>query len=301
MVQPLYVACRVYEILGRPDVVCTTRTLYKVVGNICGATSIGHVSFISIERYLAVRFPTRYKALMSIHRTLFGITFIWLLFIVYVVLSVVGYPEQTAQFPARTLLIAIVVLITTICYTRTFFKFGSNVAAASGHVSIAAQQRIKKEKRIAWTMLLTVGILALCYFPEMIAYPIITRKPEKLSLIWIGLNWTPTIMFVNSLINPFWYCWKFQEIRRDVLSLLGCARNVGPERDDNGRARNTNAFNIGGRRSATAMNVNFPTGNLSTPRPSVARSRGSIMVNLSSFSTTTTGVGDFNLKVPIVS
>ena len=173
-------------------------------------------------------FPTRYKALMSIHRTLFGITFIWLLFIVYVVLSVVGYPEQTAQFPARTLLIAVVVLITTICYTRTFFKFGSNVAAASGHVSIAAQQRIKKEKRIAWTMLLTVGILALCYFPEMIAYPIITRKPEKLSLIWIGLNRTPTIMFVNSLINPFWYCCKFQEIRRDVLSLLGCARNVSP-------------------------------------------------------------------------
>ena len=268
--QPLYVACRVCEIIGRPDLVCTTRTLYKVVGNICGATSLGHVSFISIERYLAVRFPSRYKALLSIRRTLFGITFIWLFFILYVVLAVVGFPEQTAEFPARSILIAVVVLITATCYTRTFFKFGSNnVAAASGHASIATQQRIKKEKRIAWTMLLTVGILALFYFPEMISYPIITKNLEKLSLIWIGLSWTTTIMFANSLVNPFWYCWKFRAIRRDILSLVGCARDVSPERDDNGRAGNTDTFTVG-RRNYFSTNGTIPMYSLSRPRPASA-------------------------------
>ena len=297
LVQPLYVACRVCEILGRPDLVCTARTLYTVVGVMCIGTSLGHASFISIERYLAVRFSARYKALMSIHRTLFGVTLIWLFFILYAVFPVAGFPELGALV-GRSIIIAVVVLITASCYTGTFFKIGSSsVAAASGHVSIASQMRIKKEKKIARTMLLTVLILAVCYFPEMITYPIITKNPEKLSLIWIGLNWTQTFLYTNSFVNPFWYCWKFRAIRRDVLSLVGCARNLSPERDDNARAGNRNAFNTGGR-SSFSTNGTFPMGNLSASRPSSACSRVTV-VNLTP--TSTTRIADFNLQVPSAS
>ena len=231
--------------------------------------TLGHVSFISIETYVVARFPARYKALLTIRRILFGVTLIWLFFILYAVLPVMGFPELGALV-GRSIIIAVVVLITASCYTGTFFKIGSSsVAAASGHVSIASQLRMKKEKKIARTRFLTVLILAVCYFPEMISYPTLLKNPEKLSLIWIGLNWTQTFLNMNSFVNPFWYCWKFRAIRRDVLSLVGCARNVSPERDDHGRAVNTNAFNIGGRRSFTATNGVFPMGNLSMPRPSI--------------------------------
>ena len=265
----------------------------------CIGTSLGHVSFISIDRYLAVRFHARYKALMSIRRTLFGVMFIWLFFILYAVLPVVGFLELGALV-GRSIIIAIFVLITASCYTGTFFKIGSScVTAASGHVSISSQLRMKKEKKIARTMLFTVSMLALFYFPEMITYPIITKNSKKVSFIWTGLNWTQTFLNMNSFVNPFWYCWKFRAIRRDVLSLVGCVRNVSPERDDNGRAENTNAFNIGGRRSFST-NGTFLAGSPSTPRPSIASSRGAIMLNPTSFSTSTTGIGDSNLKVPTV-
>ena len=50
--------------------------------------TLGHVSFISIETYVVARSPTRHKALLTIRRTLFGM-FIWLIFILYAVFSVV--------------------------------------------------------------------------------------------------------------------------------------------------------------------------------------------------------------------
>ena len=116
-------------------------------------------------------------------------------------------------------------------------------------------------------MLFTVLILALFYFPEMITYPIITKNPKKLSLIWIGLNWTQTFLNMNSFVNPFWYCYRLRAIRRAVFSLVGCACDVSPGRDDNGHAGNANALNIGGRRSLSATNGTFPLGNFSKPRP----------------------------------
>ena len=84
------------------------------------------------------------------------------------------WDSQSLALVGRSIIIAIFVLMTASCYTGTFFKIGSSsVAAASGHVSISSQLRMKKEKKIARTMLFTVSMLALFYFPETITYPIL--------------------------------------------------------------------------------------------------------------------------------
>ena len=240
---------------GRPDVLCTIRMLYKVTGVMCSGSSLGHISLISFERYLAVRFPNRYKTLISLRNTIAGIAFVWLFFILYAILPVTGYPE-IGKFAGRSLVIATNVVITASCYTGTFYKVGSSSAAvSSGHVSVASLQRIKKEKKLATTMLLTVGILTLCYFPEMIIYPVMIKNPENVNLVQIGRKWTQTILHSNSLVNPLWYCWRLRAIRKAGFKLVGFAQR---QRDDNENilgGKKINSFNNQGRKYLTTAGL----------------------------------------------
>ena len=225
---------------GRPDLVCSIRIVQRVAGVTCLGASLAHTCLISFERYLAVRFPARYRALLTKRRAVVTVSFIWLFFAVYSVLPVVGYPEVGKL--AGRVMAALVVIVTVVCYIGTFVKPGANSARFNRHrgarvapanvphcqtptekpsqLSAAALLRKKKQTKLARTMLITAGILAFCYLPEILAYSMLPQNKEEMGINWIVLSWTNTLLYFNSCVNPFWYCWRIRDLRKAVRKLL---------------------------------------------------------------------------------
>ena len=133
--QPLYVTLRACEILGRPDLACTVRTLYSVAGVTCIGTSLGHVSFNSIERYLAVRFSARYKA-PSIHPTIVPKIIFKLLSTIPKRLQILHISDFLISSLVQPLYVTyrvyeILGRPDTVCTTRTLYKVAEKICVAT--------------------------------------------------------------------------------------------------------------------------------------------------------------------------
>ena len=209
----------------RDQVTCHLRLLVRLLGSLCTGASLGHVSLISIERYCATRLAARYRSTMSFRKTVTAIIFVWIFFILYAILPLTLF--LLGVLVGWSIIIGLNVLITAACYLGAFLKKHSSSSAINpiSSVSTATQRRMKKEKKVARIMIVTMAVLVLFYLPELIlnVVHLATRNQNKLNLLRIGQKWTQTVMNTNSLVNPFFYCWKFKEIRKGVLRLIGCS------------------------------------------------------------------------------
>ena len=170
-----------------------------------------------------------------------AVSLLWLISTVYTVLPFVGYLE-VGNLVGLSVLVALFVVVTAGCYIGTFVELDVNMARLNnrrrarvapanvpcqppaevpGQLSAAASLRKKKEKKLARTMLITVGILGLCYLPGILAYSLSAQKTDQVERNWIVQRWCDTSFYLNSFINPFWYCWRIGHLRRTVQKLLG--------------------------------------------------------------------------------
>ena len=169
-----------------------------------------------------------------------AVSLLWLISTVYTVLPFVGYPE-VGNLAGLSVLVLLFVVVTAGCYVGTFAELdvksaelnnrrGARVATANvpcqppaevpGQMSAAASLRKKKEKKLARTMLITVGILAFCYLPGILAYSLLAQKRNKMEVNWVVQRWCDTSFYLNSFVNPFWYCWRILHLRRAILKIL---------------------------------------------------------------------------------
>ena len=57
-------------------------------------------------------------------------------------------------------------------------------------------------------------LMMLCYSPIFISMIILVIFPKRPRKAW---NFADTVLFMNSSINPFLYCWRLHELRTAVL------------------------------------------------------------------------------------
>ena len=61
--------------------------------------------------------------------------------------------------------------------------------------------------------------LVICYLPHIIASASTAQSRNSLSTYLAG-QFTLTLVFFNSSLNPFLYCWKIPEVRQAVKETL---------------------------------------------------------------------------------
>ena len=59
--------------------------------------------------------------------------------------------------------------------------------------------------------------MLLCYFPATVSALIWVTYKEHWNIRWYFAH---TILFMNSAINPFLYCWRNREVREAVLKIV---------------------------------------------------------------------------------
>ena len=61
--------------------------------------------------------------------------------------------------------------------------------------------------------------LVVCYLPSGIIVALQPQRGKSLS-IHHDLEFTATLVYLNSSLNPFLYCWKIREVRQAVKETL---------------------------------------------------------------------------------
>lgn len=83
----------------------------------------------------------------------------------------------------------------------------------------ARSRKFGAYKRSVTNMFYVYVLMLVCYVPYLAMFFVIqTTKVNSTKIL--ALSYTMTVLFANSAINPFLYCWRIREIRSEVLLTL---------------------------------------------------------------------------------
>lgn len=193
-----------------------------IVYPVCGV-SLWTVTAISIDRFLALHFHMRYATLVTTTRVKISIVFIWLYNFVS---SALYYLVPFIYFFIMTLTTVTCILTCFLAYLRIFFIVRHHQLQihaqqqtleskdAAGNVNGVSMARLKN---IAINTFVFFIFFVICYLPM---YALLTFAISKRAQWTTEYDFSITAVFLNSAINPFIFCWRLQELRRNVLKTL---------------------------------------------------------------------------------
>ena len=210
MVQPFYIAHHLTK----------ETLLYLLEGTIghsvCGVSFLT-VTAITVDRFIALHYHLRYATLVTKSRVKHTLVLIWVFS--FALLGFYFWNKRVYRV-LLGVIIAICFIVSTFCYFRIYQILRHHLA------EIRTQQRAVQssnagshhtcngrfEKSVMSTFVFYIALFT-CYFPMYIFLTL--RGP--LSMDWHQQwNFSATLVFSNSAINPFLYRWRLRELRLAV-------------------------------------------------------------------------------------
>ena len=223
--QPLYIS---YSLLSpeHSRSCFFLKTVFRATGTILVLLSVFTLTAISIDRLLTLLSGVRYRQIVTLRRVRVLVAIFWLL-------SISSSMTLFYDFRINIFIICIVlllgVLITTFCYSKIYWALLHHQAQVQEHLHQGQPNGggiplniARYKKSVSSTLCVTVALLA-CYLPYGIIVAVFsitgTRAPS-LNLAWAFALF---LVFFNSTLNPFLYCWKIREVRQAVRETI---RNI---------------------------------------------------------------------------
>lgn len=193
-----------------------------IVNPVCGV-SLWTLTAISVDRFLALHFHMRYATLVTTTRVKISIAFIWLYNFVS---SALYYLVPFIYFFIMTLTTVICILTFFLAYLGIYFIVRHHQLQihaqqetveskdVAGNVHGISMARLKKSAMNTFVFFI---FFVICYLPM---YALLTFAISKRAQWTTEYDFSITVVFLNSAINPFLFCWRLQELRRNVLKTL---------------------------------------------------------------------------------
>ena len=126
----------------------------------------------------------------------------------------------------RVLSVGVVVCLITsfYCYVKIFLRLRHHQAQVQGHNQndqfIGIPLNIQRYRKTVSAALSVQLALVACYLPYafLLFFPSLIPLSESAQIL--GRRYTTSIVFVNSSLNPFLYCWKIRGVRKAVKESL---------------------------------------------------------------------------------
>ena len=225
IVQPFYIIYRMFYITNQPQTGVIMMKAFNVISNLLCGVSFLTTTAVSIDRYLAVHLHLRYQELVTVRRTGRLLVILW--FVAALVSSTLFWNLDVTFFGA--LLVIASCLATTIgVYARIFMVVRSQqkkiVQQRAGQTTTKAMQHT----RSALNMFYVCFVHILCYLPYFV-FLILRDGYATTEFTYLATEFSQTLIFLNSSLNPVLYCWRLRDIRAAVkitLNKFCCKRTV---------------------------------------------------------------------------
>ena len=221
IVAPLYVARSTSVVNKRWDICYYAYlTAYFASVTLCSVSLIT-LTAISVDRLLALLLGLRYRQVVTLKRTCLIAISGWIVSIVGASISFLNLRILSVyQYIATAFC-----LVTTICaYIKIFMSLRHNQIHVQNHVvqgqsSQANTLNKARYRKAVYSALWVQVTLVICYLPYGIAVALTPQRGMPLST-YLALQFTATLVYLNSSLNPFLYCWKITEVRQAVKETL---------------------------------------------------------------------------------
>lgn len=227
VVQPLFLYIELTQIIEKPaQYPCPLGHAFIIVSySVCGV-SLLTVTVISVDRLLVLRYHVRYVNIVTVQRVSHLVLFIWLASTSLA--SLILWNEK--------IFLVVMALVVGICLCLSMFVHLKIYRVVRRHQQQIQTQReavqasdgfnVARFKRTAANAFLIHYFLLLCYTPLFITLLLTSNEDKIDSASWkkvdsaIAWKLTSTIVFMNSAVNPFIYCWRLREMRVTIKKTL---------------------------------------------------------------------------------
>lgn len=234
VIQPLLIAGTIVSYRETED---QTRCL--LLGLLVGAfhvlcfASIFHLALVTFERFIAIKYTLYYVRIITVENIRVAVPSIWI-FTVFMELlrfAVTSYShEATIYFSAATALVMLCfVFFIVSCHIMLFRETSRHRRKImTEQIPQEEARRFLTENKTLKTTAYVLGAVLLCYLPLMLFMLVIMQLRVLLDFIPILQPWVPTLTALNSLLNPFVYCWRQKEMRKFIFRNPFSVHAVGP-------------------------------------------------------------------------
>ncbi|XP_078375349.1 beta-4C adrenergic receptor-like [Oculina patagonica] len=216
--EPLYVTF-LMSVVNQHWSICRFLTVagFVTVPVLCGV-SLLTMAAISVDRLLALLLGLRYKQVVTLKRTYVIVITFWVVSTVY-----------TTMYFCNPLIVRwCIIMVISLClvtsvysYTKIFLKLRHHQT----HLQDQAQQPnelniVRYRKAVSSALWLQLTLVA-CYLPYYIVEALSLTNSGLSSPLFLARQYTSTLGFLNSSLNPILYCWKIDEVRQAVKDTIG--------------------------------------------------------------------------------
>ncbi|CAH3169630.1 unnamed protein product [Porites lobata] len=224
ILEPLYVTYLTSVVNERWDICYHAYWAQTFLSYILCAVSLVTSTAISEDRLLALLLGLRYRQVVTLRRTRITVIALWILSIISAC-TIFWNPLIFAWY--QHIGTALCLVTTIFAYTKIFLTLRHNqihVNPVQSHVfpgqpSQAIPLNIARYRKAVNSALWIQVTLVVCYLPFGIAVALTPQRGMPLSS-YLARNFAGTIVYLNSSLNPFLYCWKMRQVRQAVKETL---------------------------------------------------------------------------------
>ena len=187
---------------------------------LCGV-SLLTTTAISVDRLLAMLLGLRYKEIVTLRRTYIILAIFW---IVSLLSGLFFHLNYRITFWLSFTAAPLCLVISIASYTKIFRAISHHQAQIQDYAQQQPSQpnalNMARYRKAVYSALWVQLALVVCYVPYYIVeiWSFLSKKP---SLNFITIQGMAVVLvFFNSTLNPFLFCWKISEVRRAVKQTI---------------------------------------------------------------------------------
>lgn len=176
------------------------------------------VAAIAMDRLLALYLHLRYNQLVTEKRVGIGLVLLWL------TSGLATFKFLTLPSDNEMVAVAVktggVVLI-TVAYFRIYkvVRYHQNQIHCQKQIQNNEAMKAAREKKSALNAFYVYMILLACYVPHLFARIFLAFGTLQMPTL-VAYYASSVLIFFNSTLNPFIYCWRYREIRNIVKNIV---------------------------------------------------------------------------------
>ena len=218
--QPLQVAAGIASLHGYLNLFCSVQPFYGAVAYYFCSVSFITMTAISIERYLALRLGMKYRLVVTVRKVV--------LILVFMRMGCAMWAISRMWNILINKISGLIIGLLSVFFTFScYFKIYGNlrvskrrIASHEGPTSRTSGVLNKAlYRRSVNSMLCLFGVLITCYIPYFCTLIVVAIEGYNAPVV-LATNLTSQVIFLNSSLNPFVYCWRIREIRRRVIAIM---------------------------------------------------------------------------------